>query len=58
MSMDTDEDWYYCLKHHTVERGQVCPAKDRLGPYPTKEDAERALETVRKRNEDWDAQDR
>ena len=56
--MDTQEGWYYCLKHHTVERGQVCPAKDRLGPYPTKEDAERALETVRKRNEEWDAQDR
>ena len=55
--MDTQEDWYYCLKHHTVERGQVCPAKDRLGPYATKEEAERALETVRRRNEEWDAQD-
>ena len=56
--MDTQEDWYYCLKHHTAERGQVCPAKDRLGPYATREEAERALETVRRRNEEWDAQDR
>ena len=32
--------------------------KDRLGPYPTRQEAERALETVRRRNEEWDAQDR
>ena len=55
--MDTEQHWYYCLKHRTVEPEDGCPAKDRLGPYPTREDAERALETVRKRNEEWDAQD-
>ena len=41
----------------TVEPDAGCPAKDRLGPYPTQEEAARALETVRRRNEEWDAQD-
>ena len=56
--MDTQQRGWYCIRHHTVEPEDSCPAKDRLGPYPTKEDAERALETVRRRNEEWDAQDR
>jgi hypothetical protein len=56
--MDDEKRWWYCLRHHTVEPEAGCPAKDRLGPYATKEEAERALETVRRRNEEWDAQDR
>ena len=55
--MDTEQQWWFCLKHHAAERGAGCPGKDRLGPYPTRQDAERALETVRRRNEEWDAQD-
>ena len=54
--MDTEQRWFYCLRHHTVEPEPGCPAKDRLGPYPTREEAARALETVRRRNEEWDAQ--
>ena len=56
--MDTEQRWWYCLKHNTVEREPACPAKDLLGPYPTKDAAEHALDTVRRRNEEWDAQDR
>jgi hypothetical protein len=55
--MDTEQQWWFCLKHRAVEQGAGCPGKDRLGPYPTRQDAERALETVRRRNEEWDAQD-
>ncbi|HKR69921.1 MAG TPA: hypothetical protein VJT16_13855 [Streptosporangiaceae bacterium] len=55
--MDTEQHWWFCLKHHRVEPDAGCPGKDRLGPYPTPEDAARALETVRRRNEQWDAQD-
>ena len=50
----TSGDWYYCLKHKTVEEGMVCPARNRLGPYPTEADAARALEISRERNESWD----
>ena len=56
--MDTEQHWWFCLKHHTVESDTVCPAKDRLRPHPTREAAERALETVKERNKEWDAQDR
>lgn len=55
--MDTTQHWWFCLKHHVVEPDAGCPAKDRLGPYPTRDDAAKALETVRRRNEEWAAQD-
>lgn len=55
--MDDEKRWWYCVRHHTVERDPECPAKDRLGPYATREEAEHALETVRRRNQEWDAQD-
>jgi hypothetical protein len=57
--MDGDKHWWFCLKHNTVEDDDgVCPGKDRLGPYPTREAAEHALQTVQERNEQWDSQDR
>ncbi len=55
--MESEQRWWFCLKHNTVEPELGCPVKDRLGPYPTREAAGRALETVRRRNEEWDAQD-
>ena len=32
---DDDEQWYYCLKHKTVEQGMSCAGTERLGPYAT-----------------------
>jgi hypothetical protein len=55
--MDEDQSWWYCLTHRTVEHGPGCPNKERLGPYATQEEAARALDTVRRRNEDWDKAD-
>lgn len=55
--MNDDQSWWYCLKHGNVEQGPGCPGKDRLGPYATREEAEHALDRVRERNEEWDAQD-
>ena len=55
--MDTEQHWWFCLTHHAGRARRGMPGKDRLGPYPTREDAARALETVRRRNEEWDAQD-
>lgn len=51
-------EWYYCLKHHTVEVRENCQAKNRLGPYPSPEAASHALESVREREEQIDAEDR
>lgn len=55
----SDTRYWWCLKHKRVEtdadRGK---ASDRLGPYPTAADAEKALDTVAARNATWDAEDR
>ena len=48
------EEYWYCLKHHAVEPREGCKNADRLGPYPTREEAGRALEKVQQRNEAWD----
>jgi hypothetical protein len=58
VGMDEEPQWYYCLRHGTVERGQVCPAKDRLGPYPSADEAAHALDRVHERNKEWESQDR
>ncbi|MGH3463842.1 MAG: hypothetical protein ACRDP9_20445 [Kribbellaceae bacterium] len=54
MSDDHSNEWYFCLKHHTVEPYQGCASADRLGPYGSPEEASRALEKVEERNEEWD----
>ncbi|WP_377271839.1 hypothetical protein [Peterkaempfera sp. SMS 1(5)a] len=51
-------EWYYCVQHHKVEEGPECPARDRLGPYESRPDAEHALQTVAERNEKWDTDPR
>jgi hypothetical protein len=51
--------FYWCVRHERVESGDdLCPAKHRLGPFPTASEAARALQRVRERNEAWDAEDR
>jgi hypothetical protein len=59
MSMaNSSEQWWFCTRHNTVEPADTpCPGKDLLGPYATREEAARALEKVKERNEEWDAQD-
>ncbi|MFF1909590.1 hypothetical protein [Kitasatospora sp. NPDC058218] len=50
-------EWFYCIKHAKVEEGPECPAKDRLGPYATREEATHALETAEERNREWKSDD-
>jgi hypothetical protein len=60
MSMDSEQGkrWWYSLKSHAVEDDDgPTPGKDRLGPFPTREAAARALERVQERNSEWDAKD-
>lgn len=51
---DPEDGYWFCLKHHTVEGPEGCPAKDRLGPYASAAEAERALDKVEERNEAWE----
>ena len=55
--MSDEQHWWYCLRHNRVEPDDGCPGKNRLGPYPTREAAEHALDTVHERNEEWEAAD-
>lgn len=54
----SDEQFWFCLNHHAVERaGDGCAYKDRLGPYRSEAEAARALEKVQENNERWDRED-
>lgn len=47
--------YWFCVKHHAVESGpDMCPPIDRLGPYDTEAEAQRALEKAAERNDAWD----
>ena len=46
--------FWYCVKHPDVEPEEGCRAKDRLGPYSSREEASQALARVEERNESWD----
>jgi len=50
-------EWYWCTDHDRVEEELGCRAEVRLGPYPTREAAERALDTVAERNARFDEED-
>ncbi|MBB5156159.1 hypothetical protein [Saccharopolyspora phatthalungensis] len=50
--------WYFCLKHRQVEPKAGCRAADRLGPYPDRETAARALEIAEERTKAADEVDR
>lgn len=50
----SQNEYWYCLKHKTVEGEDGCRSADRLGPYASHDEASRALETVAERNEKWD----
>ncbi len=52
-----NDRWYYCIEHDEVEPEVGCPAKNRLGPYPTRSEAEDALGRVKARNARWKAED-
>ena len=60
MPKDLDERWYYNVDKRQVERG---PAKrgwldNRIGPYDTREEAERGLDELHRRNAEMDEEDR
>ncbi|MGP4110677.1 hypothetical protein ACTWP5_07140 [Streptomyces sp. 4N509B] len=46
-------EWYYCLKHRRVEEGPDCPARNRLGPYASREEAAEAIDIAHEREATW-----
>lgn len=47
-------EYWYNVTTGTVEEGAQSSWKHLLGPYPTREEASRAMEKVQQRNEEWD----
>ena len=54
---ETDGDFWFNLSTRAVEQGRQSSWEHRLGPYPTREAAERALEGAHQRTEAWDDED-
>ncbi len=46
--------FYYNLKSGEVEEGRQSSWTDLMGPYPTRDAAEHALEIARARTQEWD----
>jgi hypothetical protein len=51
------EQWWFNLKTQTVEEGDGDPNSERLGPYPSRAEAEGVLDRMKSRNEAFDAAD-
>ena len=58
MSDESTQFFYNTATGQVEELANRGQSKDLLGPYPTREAAAAALETARKRTEDWDNEDR
>ena len=56
--MSDDEQWYFRISDKAVAQGKDAGAMDRMGPYPDRETAERALEIAAERNKAADDADR
>jgi hypothetical protein len=54
---DADEEFWFNVQTRTVEQGRHSSWEQRLGPYPTREAAARAIEDAHGRTEAWDVAD-
>lgn len=54
----TEAEWYFNTITKSPELGKISPMDQRLGPYRSYEEAERAWEKADERNAIWDEQDR
>lgn len=52
--MSEAQQWFWCLPHGRVETEPDAPFNDRLGPYGSRVEAERALQHAQERTEAWD----
>lgn len=53
-----DEKFYFNPSTREITQGKVSGWDDRMGPYDTREEAQRALETAAQRTKEADDQDR
>ena len=53
MAEDVEHMFWYNLKTGEVEQGYESPSVDRVGPFETHAEAERALEILRANSAKW-----
>lgn len=62
MTMSDDDrtkvEYFFNTRTQMVEKGRQSSWEHLMGPYDTPEEAEKALETARKRSQAWDDDDR
>ncbi|AEE46370.1 hypothetical protein [Cellulomonas fimi] len=51
-------EYWYNTETHAVEEGRRSDWSKLMGPYPTREAAEHALQRAKERTEAWDEEDR
>jgi len=56
--MEPPQFWFNLRTKQVETVHDKSQSKELLGPYPTREEAERALETAQDRTEKWDEEDR
>lgn len=56
--LDPQTAYYYNTETSQVEQGYQSAWTGRMGPYRTREEAEKALETAARRNRDWEQAER
>lgn len=54
---DAEHGFWYNVTTGEVEEGQKSAWQHLIGPYATREEAAKALEIARARNQDWDDED-
>jgi len=52
------KDYWFNTQTREVEEGRQSDWRNLMGPYPTREAAQRALETAHENTERWDEEDR
>lgn len=55
--MTTEEQYWYNTATGEVEEGHRSSWTHLMGPYRTRAEAQRALESAKARNESWDKED-
>ena len=53
-----DEQWWYCMKHRTVEGRTGCSNTDRMGPYASRDQAASAIDNAAERTQAWETDPR
>lgn len=52
------DEFYYNTETHQVEQGKQSTWSHLMGPYPTREEAAKALDKAKARTDSWDETDR